>query len=63
MTVRNINGHTLYLGNKVRGSVTTPFARCLCGAYLVGKAEIDEHRQSLTKGARDDTTPHLSVLS
>jgi hypothetical protein len=44
MTIQGTNGCTLYIGNKIRGSVTTKFAKCTCGAEMVGQEAIDEHR-------------------
>lgn len=35
--------HRIYKGNRANGSVLYPFAKCLCGAYLDGVKEIEEH--------------------
>lgn len=35
--------HQLYRANSVAGQRIIPFAKCLCGAHLVGQQEIEEH--------------------
>jgi hypothetical protein len=50
-TARSTEKHRLYYGNKVQGSIFTPFARCTCGALVYGQAAIDEH-QLLTEAKK-----------
>ena len=37
--------HRVHTANHVRGLMSIPFGKCLCGAYLEGQQAIDEHKE------------------
>lgn len=42
--------HRMYRANSVAGTKIIPFAKCLCGAHLVGQEQIEEHEALVRNG-------------
>jgi hypothetical protein len=42
--------HKMYRANSVAGQRIIPFAKCLCGAHLIGQQEIEEHEALVRNG-------------
>lgn len=46
--------HQVYTGRRHRGNQLYEYGKCLCGAVLQGKEEIDAHRSEHPKEGRND---------